>query len=101
MLRLLRVVVVAGVVAMLVTAFATPDRPVQTAGGVSSIKEPAKDLKLTQPHGAVVFLAQVITARADVLVHGLPSPGALLAGAILVMPFGYSVFRTLRRKPAP
>ncbi len=85
---------------MLVTAFATPDRPVQTAG-VTAAKEPAKAFEAAQPYGAVMFLAQAITARANVLVHGLPSPGALLAGAILVMPFGYSAFRTLRRKPSP
>ncbi len=81
--------------ALLLTAFGKPERS-NAASAVQVAQDNGHALARTE--GPVMFLAGAFVAKSQVVIHGLPSFGAVLAGAVLVMPFGYSAYRTLRRK---
>ncbi len=96
MVRYIRTMLAIATAAVLVTAFAKPDRSGKPAlanarsdPGAQSATMPQRELLL--------FLADTLP-QSRVFVHGLPPMDAMLAAAVLALPFGYSTYRTLRRK---
>jgi hypothetical protein len=57
--------------------------------------------KLQAAHGSSGFAAMLpglIITKGNLILHSVPPTGALLAGAILVLPFGFSTYYTLRQR---
>ena len=98
-MRVLKVMLVAAAAVVMVTAFAKPDRSSE-ATPPNSIAGHIGQAENSQSRQALVFLQATLLAKSDALVRGIPPFSAMLAGAVLVAPFGYSAYRTLRRKSA-
>jgi hypothetical protein len=48
--------------------------------------------------GLAEILPGMIITKGNLILHAVPPTGALLAGAILVLPFGFSTYYTLRQR---
>src|SRR5437879_4599520 len=92
----LKMIVAFALGAMLVTAFATPDR-LNFEGAARQQPGFKPQLSIHPVHSPNALLATGFSAKTTFLLRALPPGGAILAAATLVLPFGFSTYRTLRR----
>ncbi len=88
-------VLVVAILAFLMTGFGNPGRYEVNETKVAVV-EPSK-AKVDAPRAAL----KARKMRASLSMSDLPSAGAMLAGALLAVPFVFSTYRTVRRGRTP